>query len=253
MILFFQLNLVLSFFAAAALLLKVSRHWRKPLFKWVGAALAGFVIWSLWVLCTMFFEPFEAKVFFTKIRQLTNPFVVPLWACLVFSIMDPIFFERRKKGLLILAVLPVLASVCTVLSISGVPLAEQMMAHAFETMPGTSGLLQYKIGPLLRVVLAYNVVVTLSLLGLCLAGLVMRDLLRRRYAMIFLSTTLIYMTLETSAHISQNILYVQVMAGATWVVTAGWYYGITRFGFFDFEPVRAKPAPRLSQNSLDEC
>lgn len=238
MILFFQVNLVISLVAAAALLIKISRHWRQPLFKFTGTALAGFAIWSLWVLCTMFFEPFEAKIFFTKIRQLTNPFVVPLWACLVFSIMDPVFFERRKKGLLILAVLPVLASVCTVLSISGLPFAESLMAHTFEPMPGSSGLLKYKIGPLLRVVLAYNIVVSISLLGLCIAGLTMRDVLRRRYAIIFLTTTLFYMSLETSAHISQNLLYVQVMAGATWVITAGWYYGITRFGFFDFEPVR---------------
>lgn len=182
-------------------------------------------------------EDESLKILFTKIRQLTCPFIAPTWVILLIFVFHRSFGQRHfKKLAVILCFIPALTALTTLGSVLGIAGAESMVAHALKEIPAGGGLWSYEVGPLLRLHFHYTSVCVVGLFFMYFVNIFSSQAHLRKYAYVFLfgSTLTIFSDLSTRYSWNSSML-VQMSVVTALPLVWTMYYAVTRLEFLNIK------------------
>lgn len=205
-----------------------------------------YFIWSFWVVLTLLTDDHDLRIIFTKVRQVTNPFITTTWVMMACVLFYKPIWVRYKKWLSILYVLPVITSVASLLSIFKVNGVEPLLAQNFQEIPSGAGLLAYQTGPLLKVQFLYGSILIFILYSCYVLNLFSKNKRNRQYALFLSLGGVAPVFLEWGGrYYLDNTLLVQMNAGMSWTLVLFVYYGVTRIEFLN---IKAFAQQRVFEN-----
>jgi len=214
-------------------------------------------LWSLSLLLTFFTDDFQSKVLFTKARQITNPFLTTNWFLAFIIIFLKPHWVKIKKLAPLLYLLPVATSLMTILSICGLNV-ESSVAHSFTSISST-GLVQYQIGPLLKLQFTFSGVLILVLMLLLVFQLFSKRHYNRQLARLFFSCAFIQSFFEFYSRSAYgNSVMIQFNTVSYIPMMIALYYAIHKMEFLNIKSFSNQvafdnlPTPVLTINPRGE-
>ena len=235
MIFTLKVCLLLSLVLTSALSIQLWAFRKVPLSRMLFINMILYSLWSLWVMLTLLAPDLETKIFFTKIRQMTNPYLVPIWIVIASMIFYRSFWDRFRKWVPILFIIPLITSIISFSSLFQTQL-DPLLNHHFELLPQGEGLLTYKVGPLLNINFLYQGIFLLVLYAIYIYNLFSPKKHLRQYAILFLIGGLVPVAMEVLfRYISTERYLIQLGAATSWVLALATYFGVTRLEFLNIK------------------
>lgn len=215
----FKIGLLFTTILAALYSIQFWPYRRSLLTRLFAVNLFIVFLWAFWVLLTLLSPDEEMKIFFTKIRQLSTPFLTPLWLTVLVLIFMRSSWPRLKKFFPLLLLWPGLTSLTTLMSLLGSHFVEKFVAHTFEPL-GDTGLMKYIAGPTLKIQFLYGFVLMALMMLLIVWKLFSKDRAVRRLAWMFFLCGTLQIGFEVFAHSSYGapvfiqagvVLYIPLM------------------------------------------
>lgn len=251
MIFFLKISLLVSLTLTSALSMQLWAHRKVLLSRMLLINMILYSLWALWVMLTLLSPDFETKIIFTKIRQVTNPFIVPVWIVIACIIFYRDFWDRYRKWISLVFVFPLIASLVSVLSLLNVKSLDFLLNYDFQLLPEGDGLLTYQIGPLLKNNFLYGTVLLLTLYAIYIHNLFSSKKRLRQYAILFFISGIIPSLIEIIfRHIVSDKLLIQYGASTSWVLTLATYYGVTRLEFLNIKSYARERTLELLPNPV---
>lgn len=215
-------------------------------------------LWSLSLLLTIFTDDFHLKVLFTKARQVTNPFLTVNWLfAFVFIFLRSYWVKVKKLGP-VLYLLPIVTSLTTIFSLCGWKMAEPFAAHSFSSIPNTE-LVEYQVGPLLKLQFMYSGLLMLVLVLLFIMQLFSKQPYNRKLARLFFSCASIQFFFEFYSRSSfGNSVMIQFNTVVYIPMMIALYYAIHKMEFLNIKSFSNQmafdnlPTPVLTINPRGE-
>lgn len=214
-------------------------------------------LWSLSLLLTLFTDDFQLKVLFTKARQITNPFLTTNWLLAFIFIFLKSYWVKIKKIVPLLYLIPVATSLMTILSICGLNV-ESIVAHSFSSIANT-GLVEYQIGPLLKLQFTFSGLLILVLMLLFIIQLFSKHDYYRKLARLFFSCAFLQFFFEFFSRSAYgNSVMIQFNTVAYIPMMIALYYAIHKMEFLNIKSFSNQmafdnlPTPVLTINPRGE-
>lgn len=193
-------------------------------------------LWAFWVILTLITPDEGLKILFTKARQVTNPFMAAGWFVVFLLIFFREKWDRFKKYLPLMFILPAITSVSTVLSIMGSRYFEYLVAHSFTPLVQEAGLMGYVAGPILRWQFQYAAIIMLVMFAIFILKMFSEDRSIRRLAFLFFSSSCIQILFELFSHSRMGgQVFVQMSVVGYIPVVATLYYAIHKMEFLNIK------------------
>lgn len=258
MILILKFGTLITFVLTALACAQLWQYRRSRLTRLYAINLFIVMLWSFWVLLTLLSSDDGSKIIFTKLRQVSNPFLMPSW----FLVFSMVFFrehwQRLRRFHFLLFVWPVITSLMTIFSLAGSRYFESLVAHSFTSMDPEIGLMSYVSGPVLRAQFLYAGFLMLAMASLFIFKIIFARGEQRKFAILFSITAVIQFLFDFFGSYLAKPVMIQMSMTTYIPMLAMLYYAIHRMEFLNLKATANQmafenlPLPVLTMNPRGE-
>lgn len=259
MIYFLKVGTLITFVMSLVLISQFWTYRRSNLVKLYCFNLSIYTVWAFSVLLTLLADDLETKIFFTKTRQLLNPYLSVNWLATIFIVFYGDIWKKIRWAFIPLYVIPITTSLCTLLSLLGLEYFEGRVAHTFQLMPDGIGLVSYLTGPNLKLQFQYAGILMLIMIALYFTKMASSDKLQRRLAWLFMTSSALHIGVEFLSRSKWGSqAYVQLSIASTVPSLLTLYYAVRKYEFLNIKRFLNQvafehlPSPVLALNPRNE-
>lgn len=258
MIFIFKIGTLLALMMSAVLAVRLWPHRRTTLTKLYSLNVVLWLLWAFWVIMTLITDDPNLKIYFTKVRQVSNPFLAANWLLVLLVIFHKQWIRKYKKVYNFLYIIPVATSVSSILSICGFKYFEGLVMHDFAYMPD-SGLMKYTSGIVLSSQFTQSSILMIVMLLVLIYNLFHTEKHLQKLSLAFFVTTVFQISMEFISRSEYGGPFMVQMSVATAAPTVlAFYFSIRELQFLNVKSVADElafnflPAAVLTLNNRDE-
>ncbi len=258
MIFIFKIGTLLALMMSAVLAVRLWPHRRTTLTKLYSLNVVLWLLWAFWVIMTLITDDPNLKIYFTKVRQVSNPFLAANWLLVLLVIFHKQWIRKYKKVYNFLYIIPVATSVSSILSICGFKYFEGLVMHDFAYMPD-SGLMKYTSGIVLSSQFTQSSILMIVMLLVLIYNLFHTEKHLQKLSLAFFVTTVFQISMEFISRSEYGGPFMIQMSVATAAPTVlAFYFSIRELQFLNVKSVADElafnflPAAVLTLNNRDE-
>lgn len=241
-----KISILVSLVMTTALVFLLWPHRKVLLSRLLILNMAFYSLWSIEVILTLLTDDVGLKIFFTKIRQITNAFIIPTWVSLATLLFHRSIWDKYRKVFYALYILPVMTSIASILCLFFNEL-EPYLYHSYKFVPEGQGLMLFEIGPLYKMHFSYGGLLLVPLYCMYIINLFSARKHARHFAALMMLGGLVSVLSEVFyRYLSLNTLALQFSAGSAGFLCLATYFGVTRMEFSNIKSfARQKILERL--------
>lgn len=226
-------SLILSFAVCSGLSFYLWSARRSSLHRMVLITQIFYALWAFTVLMTALVPDLESKIFFTQLRQLYLPFLVPLWVSIALALFYRPLADRMGAWKNLIFVIPSFVVAGHFCSIVGFSFASKWTFYDFALKDGNLGLLSFKLGPVIQFGYSYIGICLLLLYVLYVGAIIAKKGAKRKYALLLALAGVLAVALEVLGRVWQVSYMVQASVATTWPAVLALYYAVSKMEFLD--------------------